>query len=282
MARINDITAYPTVVPVDADIVIGSDGGSGGATKNFKMSDIKTYVDSSSITLTTSGTDGASTLVDKALNIPIYSGEVTSANPAITVATGTTTPVLTSNAYTGGNNIGHVPTGGDSLKYLKGDGTWATPLVTSSIVYSQSIATQSVASGSNAGNILFGNTTTYTDVTINANGEIRFDNTGLYIVEFFGNFKLVDPSTSQVVFQPFLDGVEVRNIVVVDLPGTPDIYIPFTRTDVFQVESGQVLNYEAGHVSGTNAELIALQVQNIGNINGHVPSASVTVSRIKI
>ena len=133
MARINDIIAYPTEVPVDTDIVIGSKG-SGGATKNFKMSDIKTYVDPSSITLTTSGTDGASTLVNKVLNIPIYSGEVTSANPAITVATGATTPVLTSTAYTGTTNIGHVPTGGNSLTYLKGDGTWATPLVTKSIL----------------------------------------------------------------------------------------------------------------------------------------------------
>ena len=154
--------------------------------------------------------------------------------------------------------------------------------MTSSIVYSQSIATQSVASSTNAGNILFGNAATYTDVTINADGTIRFNNTGLYIVEFFGNFKLVDPSTSQVVFQPFLDGVEVRNIVVIDLPGTPDIYRPFTRTDVFQVEASQVLKYEAGHFSGSSAELIALQVQSIGNFGGYVPSASVTVSRIKI
>ena len=261
MARINDIIAYPPVPPSDTDIVIGSEGGSGGATKNFEMSAIKTYVNDGGLGTVTS---------------------VSSTNPAITVATGTTTPVLTSTAYTGTTNIGHVPTGGNSLTYLKGDGTWATPLVTSSIVYSQSIATQSVPSVQNVGNILFGNTATYTDVTINANGEIRFDNTGLYIVEFFGNFKLTDPITSQVVFQPFLDGVEVRNIVVIDLPGTSDIYRPFTRTDVFQVEATQVLKYEAGHLSGTNGELIAIPVQNIGNMGGHVPSASVTVSRIKI
>lgn len=49
---------------------------------------------------------------------------VTSANAAITVADATTTPVLTSVAYSGGTGIGHVPTGGDNTKFLRGDATW--------------------------------------------------------------------------------------------------------------------------------------------------------------
>jgi len=49
---------------------------------------------------------------------------VTSANTAITVADSTTTPVLTSVAYSGGTGIGHVPTGGDNTKFLRGDATW--------------------------------------------------------------------------------------------------------------------------------------------------------------
>jgi hypothetical protein len=49
---------------------------------------------------------------------------VTSANAAITVADSSTTPVLTSVAYSGGANIGHVPTGGDNTKFLRGDATW--------------------------------------------------------------------------------------------------------------------------------------------------------------
>jgi len=45
MARINNTAAYAISSPVTADdIVIGSDGGNGGDTKNFQMSDIATYV----------------------------------------------------------------------------------------------------------------------------------------------------------------------------------------------------------------------------------------------
>lgn len=49
MAKINNIAAYAISSPVTADdIVIGSDGGNGGDTKNFQMSDILTYIMSSS------------------------------------------------------------------------------------------------------------------------------------------------------------------------------------------------------------------------------------------
>ena len=45
MAKINNTSAYAISSPVTADdIVIGSDGGNGGDTKNFQMSDIATYV----------------------------------------------------------------------------------------------------------------------------------------------------------------------------------------------------------------------------------------------
>ena len=259
MARINDIIAYPPVLPLDSDIVIGSEAASDGATKNFKMSDIKTYVNSEA---------GVTS--------------VSSANTAITVATGTTTPVLTSTAYTGTTNIGHVPTGGNSLTYLKGDGTWGTPLVTSSIVYSRNTDTQGIASSTAVGNILFGVTASNDDVTINVDGTITFDNSGLYIVEFFGNFIGEDTNDSQVIFQPFLDSVGVRNAVAIDLPSTPFIFRPFTRTDVFQVEPDQVLKYEAGHSLGTEGTLRSINISGLGNFNGPVPSASVTVSRIKI
>jgi len=49
MARINNTAAYAISSPVTADdIVIGSEGGNGGDTKNFQMSDILTYIMSSS------------------------------------------------------------------------------------------------------------------------------------------------------------------------------------------------------------------------------------------
>ncbi len=61
---------------------------------------------------------------------------VTSANAAITVADTTTTPVLTSVAYSGGTNIGHVPTGsGNSAAvYLDGTGSWSTPSFTDTTI----------------------------------------------------------------------------------------------------------------------------------------------------
>ena len=49
---------------------------------------------------------------------------VTSSNVAITVADASTTPVLTSVAYTGAANIGHVPAGGSATTFLRGDGSW--------------------------------------------------------------------------------------------------------------------------------------------------------------
>ena len=52
---------------------------------------------------------------------------VTSSNVAITVADASTTPVLTSVAYTGDTNIGHVPTGGSATTFLRGDGSWIVP-----------------------------------------------------------------------------------------------------------------------------------------------------------
>ena len=54
MAKINNTAAYAISSPVTADdIVIGSDGGNGGNTKNFQMSDIATYVMSPSVSTIT-------------------------------------------------------------------------------------------------------------------------------------------------------------------------------------------------------------------------------------
>ena len=258
MARINDIIAYPPVPPSDTDIVIGSEGGSGGATKNFEMSAIKTYVNDGGLGTVTS---------------------VSSTNPAITVATGTTTPVLTSTAYTGTTNIGHVPTGGNSLTYLKGDGTWGTPLVTSSILYATG-GTQDIAASATTADITFSNVSN-TDVEISITGEINFQNAGLYIVEFFGNFKLSTAVLSEVMFQPFLDASAKYNSAYIQLPITPDIFRPFTRTDVFQVTANQVLTYKAGHITGSNAQLRGAG-SSVGSITQTSPATSVTVSRIKI
>jgi hypothetical protein len=62
--------------------------------------------------------------------VPSASGgvtDVTSPNAAIAVSPTTGSVVVTSTAYTGGANIGHVPAGGSAGKYLDGaSGTWTT------------------------------------------------------------------------------------------------------------------------------------------------------------
>ena len=200
MAKINDIIAYPPSTPVlVSDIVIGS-VGSGGDTKNFLMSDIKTFVND-------------------------------------------------------------------------------TNIITSAPLYAFASATQSIASGGSIADILFGAGTSNDDAQIFVDGSIKFKISGVYIVEFSGNFKLSASPSSQVVFQPFLDDVSIRNSAVIDLPSASDIFRSFTRTDIFQVSVSQVLKYKAGHVSGTTAQLIA--GPNLSTIQ-EVPAASVTVSRIKI
>ena len=45
----------------------------------------------------------------------------------LTVNTVSEVATLTPHYYAGGTNVGYVPTGGDSTKFLRGDGTWAAP-----------------------------------------------------------------------------------------------------------------------------------------------------------
>ena len=99
------IYTYPTkAVPNANDLILISDSEDSNKTKQVAIS-------------TLPGGSGSGT------------SSVTSANVAITVANPTTTPVLTSVAYSGGANIGHVPTGSGSSAsvYLDGSGSWSTP-----------------------------------------------------------------------------------------------------------------------------------------------------------
>ncbi len=162
-------------------------------TKNITLSTLKSNFEIGSLTLTTTGTSGASTFnsTTNTLNIPIYSSpdtnttydlnvpntgilrltgsdgttdnvsfsgtggititslaanniaidgsgisggvaQVTAASPAastgaplvVTPATGNVT--VQSRAYDGGNNVGHVPTGGTATTFLRGDGNFST------------------------------------------------------------------------------------------------------------------------------------------------------------
>ncbi len=97
------IYSYPTkTTPNDNDLLLISDSQDGNITKKIKIS-----------TLPGGSEAGVSS--------------ITSANAAITVTNPTSTAVVTSVAYSGGANIGHVPTGGDADSFLKGDGTWQRP-----------------------------------------------------------------------------------------------------------------------------------------------------------
>ncbi len=53
--------------------------------------------------------------------IPVSTGAPLIVNPS------TGNVVVTSPSYAGGNNAGHVPTGGTATTFLRGDGTWVTP-----------------------------------------------------------------------------------------------------------------------------------------------------------
>jgi len=149
------IYTYPTKTnPVGSDLILISDSADSNKTKQVKVSSLPSsgggsvssvglslsgiaaftvtgdnpITSSGTIVLGTTG-GSAGQFLDYQGNwaTPVGISSVTSANTAITIADSTTAPVLTSAAYSGGNNIGHVPTGGSGTTYLKGDGTWGTP-----------------------------------------------------------------------------------------------------------------------------------------------------------
>ena len=149
------IYTYPVkATPANDDLILISDSADSNKTKQVKVSSLPSSgggsVSSVGLSLsgiaafavtgdnpiTSSGTIVLGTTGGSAGQFLDYQGNwstpagissVTSANTAITVADSTTAPVLTSVAYSGGNDIGHVPTGGSGTTYLKGDGTWGTP-----------------------------------------------------------------------------------------------------------------------------------------------------------
>lgn len=121
------IYSYPTkTTPNDNDLLLISDSQDNNSTKKIKIS-----------TLPGGSEAGVSS--------------ITSANAAITVANPTSTAVITSVAYSGEGNIGHVPTGGDNTKFLRGDGTWVVPTDTNTpwIVKDSSSSSGTVLSPNN-------------------------------------------------------------------------------------------------------------------------------------
>ncbi len=99
---------------------------------------------------------------------------VTNGNPpastgsALTISPTTGNVVVTSNTYAGTNKVGHVPAGGTSSTFLRGDATWVTPTAnlnffktiatpTNDVIANGNDDTLTLAAGSNTGIFVNGN-----------------------------------------------------------------------------------------------------------------------------
>ena len=100
-----------TVQVVPAQSVTAVDGKTYGIQFNSAQQLVVNvpWTDNGGVTTVTQGTPGVSTGINTPLNIAPTSGAV----------------IVTSNAYMGGNNVGHVPRGGTVETFLRGDGAWA-------------------------------------------------------------------------------------------------------------------------------------------------------------
>jgi len=128
------IYTYPVKVsPVDDDLVLISDSADKNNTKQVKISSMRGAT-VSGVTDVNIGTSSASTGVPL-VSLP-NSGNV----------------IITSKAYAGTSNVGHVPAGGSATTFLRGDGSWVTPTNTTYEIMSSN-------NNYNAGLVLAGSVT---------------------------------------------------------------------------------------------------------------------------
>lgn len=84
------IYSYPTMTTVaDDDLLLISDSSAGNATNSVKISSLASHINigkQNQLTLTTTGTTGASTLTGATLNIPQYSSGVVGSGTVNTIA----------------------------------------------------------------------------------------------------------------------------------------------------------------------------------------------------
>jgi len=105
------IYSYPVKVsPVDGDLVLISDSADSNNTKQVKISSIR----------------GATVSGVADVNISAVTSTLSSGAPLVSLPNSGNV-IITSRAYAGAANVGHVPTGGSATTFLRGDGSWIVP-----------------------------------------------------------------------------------------------------------------------------------------------------------
>ena len=105
------IYTYPVKAsPVDADLVLISDSADSNNTKQVKVSSIR----------------GATVSGVADVNISAVTSTLSSGAPLVSLPNSGNV-IITSRAYAGAANVGHVPTGGSATTFLRGDGSWIVP-----------------------------------------------------------------------------------------------------------------------------------------------------------
>lgn len=166
------------------------------------------------LTLTTSGTSGAATLVGSTLNIPQYSG----GTGGITALTGDVTASGTGSvAATIANSAVDIPmlsaTGTPSATtFLRGDNVWATPAGASPTGYYamyQDLVTQTAASSNTGYAMKFRTMDLSNQVTVVSDTRITFTNAGIYNLQFSSQFQNTDNAQHDVTIWLRLNGTDV-------------------------------------------------------------------------
>ena len=129
------IYSYPTkTTPVGTDMVLISDSEStnpANQTKQASIASIKTTIDVVDSVVAGSGISVSSATGDVTIgNTGVLS--LTATLP-ISVSASTGSIDISSRVYSGGSTTGHVPSGGDNTRFLRGDGGWVVPTNTTDI-----------------------------------------------------------------------------------------------------------------------------------------------------
>jgi len=205
------IYTYPVKAsPVDSDLVLISDSADSNNTKQVKVSSIR----------------GATVSGVADVNISAVTSTLSSGAPLVSLPNSGNV-IITSRAYAGTTNVGHVPTGGSATTFLRGDGSWIVPTNTTYDI---------MGSGNSyvAGLVLAGNATHNNNflrkdgtwATPTSSGGISFSGTTASGMLSRGGATVADVSSDIIVAGPqiLLDGSAGNTGVKYDL-GTTTLQI---------------------------------------------------------